>query len=183
MRGATATTSGWVGWWRAGPGCSWSRIAEGHNYDGALGALLDAGVNGGAAVTNAAVTNGAVTDGGAVNDGGAVTNAALLKRALRSFGLKALKALEVRALPAAIRDRGLDFTLTVGAVQKYIGWVRSKPPGEEPFDEAAVYREMRERREEDERIRAAIAAEPPGPTLVERLNAMRHNGTAPEAAP
>lgn len=34
---------------------------------------------------------------------------------------------EVRLLPSAIRAAGLDFTLTLGAVEKYIGWVRTLP--------------------------------------------------------
>jgi hypothetical protein len=34
---------------------------------------------------------------------------------------------DVRRLPAAIQARNLDFTLTLGAIAKYIGWTREKP--------------------------------------------------------
>lgn len=39
---------------------------------------------------------------------------------------------EVRKLPKAIKAAGLDFTLTLGSITKYIGWVRNPPPATKP---------------------------------------------------
>jgi hypothetical protein len=43
---------------------------------------------------------------------------------------KPYTASEVLALPQAIRARGLTFTITIGCIAKYIGWVREAPPAD-----------------------------------------------------
>lgn len=64
---------------------------------------------------------------------------------------------EVRALPAALQRGGLNVPVTLGVVEKYIGWVRIKTVGETTADRIVrANRELEERRRRD-----AERADPP----------------------
>jgi hypothetical protein len=39
---STTAMGAWVGWWRARPGCTWTRLVAGDTYDDTLALLLDA---------------------------------------------------------------------------------------------------------------------------------------------
>lgn len=71
---------------------------------------------------------------------------------------------EVRALPAAIQAQGLDFTITLGSVEKYIGWVRhppSKPGQSVPAAESLEEKNARILREREQSQREAANCLPP----------------------
>lgn len=66
---------------------------------------------------------------------------------------------EVLRLPAVIREQGLDFTITLGSVEKYIGWVRHPPtksgqaaPLVESLEEKQA--RLRREREQDDKAKA-----------------------------
>jgi hypothetical protein len=70
---------------------------------------------------------------------------------------------EVRSLPAVIKARGLEFAITPGVVEKYIGWTRNQPSttnGQPPETLEQYATRMKAERDEDERRRAQARAAP-----------------------